>query len=498
MAAGAIKLLGFDFGASSGRGMLGEYDGGKLALSELHRFGNDPVRMGAHLRWDFPRLFHELKAGMIKAVRAGSGDAASIGVNTWGVDFGLLDEYGELISNPFHYRDALTGDAMARLRALVPDRELYSRTGIQFMKFNTIYQLFALKHLYPAIYEMARKLLLMPDLFGYFLTGEITAEYSMASTTAMLDVFKRDWDIELLGMAGFDPGMLPAPVMPGTPLGGLLPQVAEETGMHGAKVISVCGHDTASAVLATPLRRDRPGAYLSCGTWSLLGVELDEPLTHGGAFAAQYTNEGGFGGTIRFLKNIMGQWMMNEIKRDYERVHGPISFAKINEMELNAQPFGPLVDVDAPEFAQPGHMAEKVGAFCSRTGQKSPDGLGALMRCVDESIALSYRSNIDALEAVIGYKLPELRVVGGGIQNINLMQMAACALERPVYAGPAEATAAGNIMAQLYALGEISDAWEARQIVENSFTAAVYEPDAAAASGWRGALGYYKECIKGK
>jgi sugar (pentulose or hexulose) kinase len=493
-----IKLMGVDFGASSGVGMLGEYDGKKLRLSEIHRFDNDPVYYGRHFRWDFPRLFHELKAGMREAARAGHRDIGSIGVNTWGVDFGLLDEYGELMSNPFHYRDELTANAMEGIRALVPDEELYRRTGIQFMRFNTIYQLFALKHMYPSIYERAEKLLFLPDLFGYFLTGGATAEYSIASTTAMLDVKRRDWDRELFDMAGLDCGFLPAITMPGNVLGGLLPQVEAETGLGGAQVISVCGHDTAGAVLATPLRRDRPGAYLSCGTWSLLGVELDEPLTHEAAFLAQYTNEGGYGGTIRFLKNIMGQWMTNEIKRDYEREHGPIGFKAIDELERQAPPLVSFVDVDAPEFAQPGRMAEKVGAFCCRTGQKGPEGLGALIRCVNESIALSYRVNIDALENILGRSLPELRVVGGGIKNRSLMAMAACALERPVRAGPAEASSAGNILAQLLALGELKDRWEARQIVEDSFDEQSYEPAAAEAPAWREALARYIETVKGK
>ena len=494
----SLKMLGFDFGASSGLGMLGEFDGKKLKLSEIRRFDNDPVFYGRHFRWDFPRLFHELKAGMREAVRTGHGDAGSIGVNTWGVDFGLIDGYGELMSNPFHYRDELTAGAMEGIRGLVPDEELYRRTGIQFMRFNTIYQLFALKRQYPEVYDRAKRLLFMPDLFGYFLTGAMTAEYSIASTTALLDVKLRDWDTELLDMAGLDGAILPAVAMPGGELGVLLPQVEEETGLKGAKVISVCGHDTASAVLASPLRRDRPGAYLSCGTWSLLGVELDEPLTHEAAFKAQYTNEGGYNGSIRFLKNIMGQWMTNELKREYERAHGPISFKVIDELERQAPPFVSMVDVDAPEFAQPGRMEEKVGAFCDRTGQARPKGLGELVRCINESIALSYRYNIDALEGILGRSMPELRAVGGGIKNRSLMAMAAGALGRPVYAGPVEATSAGNILAQLLALGELKDRWEARRIVADSFEEQVYEPVADEASGWREALSRYYEDIKGK
>ena len=491
-------LLGFDFGASNGRGILGEYDGDRLALSEIHRFDNDPVRLGKHLRWDFPRLFHELTAGMRKTAAAGHSDVGSIGINTWGVDFGLIDEYGELMSNPFHYRDVLTDGAMEGLRSLVSDEELYARTGIQFMRFNTIYQLFSLNRLYPSVCERAAKLLFLPDLFGYFLTGNMTAEYSIASTTAMLDVRRRDWDNDLLKKTGIDSRILPDISMPGTPLGMLFTHVGEDTGINRAQVISVCGHDTAGAVFAAPLRKEKPGAYLSCGTWSLLGVELDEPLTHEGAFLAQYTNEGGYGGSIRFLKNIMGQWMANEIKREYEREHGPMEYREMDALEQEAPRFVSFVDVDAPEFGLPGHMTDKVRAFCDRTGQKRPEGLGATIRCINESIALSYRVNIDALESILGYNVPELRVVGGGIKNKSLMSMAAGALGRPVNAGPAEASAAGNILAQLLALGEIKDRWEARQIVENSFEGQLYEPIASDAAAWREAVSRYNETIKGK
>ena len=495
----SLKMLGFDYGASNGRAVLGEFDGKRLSLSEIHRFDNDPVRIGGHMRWDFPRLFHELMTGLRRAAQAGHRDVGSIGVNTWGVDFGLIDEYGELMYNPIHYRDELTDSAMEGVRALVPDEELYSRTGIQFMKFNTVYQLYALSRLYPSVYERAAKLLFLPDLFGYCLTGNMTAEYSIASTTAMLAVTRRNWDIELLGKVGINADMLPAVTMPGAPLGALLPHIAEEAGIGGAaRVISVCGHDTAGAVLAAPLHKDKPGAYLSCGTWSLLGVELSEPLTNEKAYAAQYTNEGGYGGTIRFLKNIMGQWMANEIKREYERDHGPISYREMDALELEAPRFASFVDVDAPEFAQPGRMAEKIYAFCDRTGQKRPDSLGSLMRCINESIALSYRANIDALEGILGYALPELRVVGGAIKNKSLMSMAAGALGRPVYAGPGEASAAGNILAQLLALGEIKDRWEARAIVEKSFEGQAYEPIAAEAAAWSEAAARYESTVKGK
>ena len=490
-----MKLLGFDYGASGGRCMLGTFDGAKLSLSELHRFENEPVWMGQHLRWDFPRLLHELKNGLRIARRAGHGDAVSLGINTWGVDFGLLDEYGELMGNPFHYRDQITAHTMEETDALVPRRELYDRTGLQFMHFNTLYQLLAIQKRYPRLYDRAHTLLFMPDLLGYFLTGEKKTEYSIASTSQMLDVRTRTWDGTLLDKLGLRAEMLTDIQPCGTPSGFLTTEVARETGLR-PQLISVCGHDTASAVLAVPMRRGDQSAYLSCGTWSLLGVELTDPLTHAGAFEAQYTNEGGYGNTIRFLRNIMGQWIFNEIKREFEEREGPISYAEMDEQERAATPFGPLIDTDAPEFGQPGRMLDKINDFCARTGQPRPEGLGAVIRCVNESIALLYRYHIEKLEAVLGTTLPMLRVVGGGIRNRSLMRMTAAALERPVCAGPAEATAIGNITAQLLTLGELKNPWEARALVADSFDVQTYAP--ADAAQWREAYGRFTETVKGR
>ncbi len=470
-----MKLLAFDYGASSGRGILGEFDGDQLLLKEIHRFTNDPVTLGGHLYWDFPRLFAEMKAGMAAASKAAGREVVSMAVNTWGVDFGLVDKYGLLIGNPFHYRDVLTEDAMESLFSLLPKRQLYDRTGIQFLRFNTIFQLFAIKQRYPEVLERTRSIILMPSLFNYYLSGTPSSEFSMASTTQLMDVRRRTWDSDLLRLIGVESSLLPPISQPGTVLGQLLPQVRDETGIS-PKVVSVCGHDTASAVLAVPMRKGEIAAYLSCGTWSLLGVELDAPLTHNAAYDAQYTNEGGYNGTVRFLKNIMGQWISQELKRDYEREHGVVGFAELDEWEAQSPAFGSLIDPDHEDFLTPGHMADKIRSFCVRTGQAPPDTIGALMRCVTESLALTYRHAVEALEEVLGYRLPVLHVVGGGCRNLQLMRSAASALGRPVCAGPVEASALGNICCQLLALGELSDMSQARALIADSFNVQTYAP----------------------
>lgn len=470
-----MKLLAFDYGASSGRGIIGEFDGDRLSLKEIHRFKNEPVVMGKHLYWDFPRLFAEMKAGMAAASKAAGGEVVSMAVNTWGVDFGLVDKYGLLLGNPFHYRDDLTEGYMESLFSIIPKRQLYERTGIQFMRFNTVFQLFAIRQRYPELLERTSSILLMPSLFNYYLTGMHSAEFSMASTTQLMDVRRRDWDSDLLKLIGVDASALPSITRPGTVLGSLTPSVRDETGIS-PKVISACGHDTASAVLAVPVRKGEVSAYLSCGTWSLLGVELDAPLTHDAAYNAQYTNEGGYNGSVRFLKNIMGQWISQELKRDYERENGAVGFAELDEWEAAAPAFESLIDPDHEDFLTPGHMSDKIRNFCARTGQAPPDTIGALMRCVTESLALAYRHAVDALEEILGYRLPILHVVGGGCRNLLLMRAAASALGRPVCAGPVEASAIGNICGQLLALGELSDMSQARSLIADSFNVQTYAP----------------------
>jgi len=470
------KILTFDYGATSGRAILGEYENGRLTTTELHRFQNNPVEINGHLYWDVLRLFHECKQGLIKAAIAGHRDIDAIGIDTWGVDFGLLDENNMLIGNPFNYRDCLTDNEMARLDKVFPLREIYSRSGVQLIKFNTLFQMTALRDQYPDLLKRARKLLFMPDLINYFLTGTISAEYSIASTSSMLNIATKDWDRELLTKLGIDPAILPPVTPPGRKLGKLLPKITEETGIS-CEVISICGHDTGSAFLAIPMEKGESCACLSCGTWSLLGSELENPVVSEESLLYNYSNEGGYDFTTRYLKNIMGLWIYGEVKREFERREGDVDYATLDR-EISAAPaFMSFIDPDDDLFMAPGRMVEKIQEYCEKTGQKVPKTRGEVLRVAQESLALKYRYSIDRLEKLTDKKLDTLRVVGGGCQNTLLMHFTANALQRPVIAGPIEATAIGNMTAQLLSLGEFADRWEARKVIGAAFEQKTFLPE---------------------
>ena len=462
------RFLTFDYGASSGRGILADFDGQRLSVREIHRFVNEPVKAFGHYYWDLLRLFSEMKTGLINLRREGITDIASMGVDTWGVDFALLDAYDKPLGNPFYYRDSLTDGAMEAVYACVPKRELYDRTGIQFMKFNTIFQLYAIRKQYPAMLDAAKTMLLMPDLLNFMLTGVKSAEYSMASTTQLLDVRTQTWDRELLSHLDLPQRIFLPIIRPGQLLGETTDAIQAETGMK-LPVASVCGHDTGSAVLAIPMEKGERCAYISCGTWSLLGVELDAPRTDDAAYAIEYTNEGGFGGSIRFLKNIMGLWIYQEVKRELEKATGAISYAVLDAEIASAPAFARFIDPDAPCFFEKGHMIEKIRSYCLETGQSIPETRGEIFRCILESLAMKYRYAVEQLEKMLGYQLPVIRVVGGGCKDQLLMDYTARATGRRVMAGPVEATAIVNIRAQLIATGEVSYVWQARAIVADSF-----------------------------
>ena len=470
------KLITFDYGATSGRAILGEFDGKKITIKEYHRFDNQPVMVNGHLYWDILRLFHELKQGLINIARDGITEVDSIGVDTWGVDFALLDKDGMLVNNPFNYRDCLTDNAMEKVFSVVPAREVYDRTGTQFIKFNTLYQLAAIKEQFPRLLEQAETMLFIPDYFNYLLTGVKSTEFSAASTAQMYNLKDKDWDYELIEKLGIPKKILQEITPAGRVLGDLLPEITADTGVKG-KCISVCGHDTGSAVLAVPMEKGEKCAYLSCGTWSLLGVELEEPIVDDKAFEAMYTNEGGYDHTIRFLKNIAGLWIYGEIKREFEKKFGKVDF-KTLDAEVNAAPaLKAIIDPDDDRFMTPGNMTAKIREYCLETNQTPPETRGEFLRCALESLALKYRYAIENCENIIGYNLDTLRIVGGGIKDRQLMRYTCNAIGRPVLAGPVEATAIGNMAAQLLALGEAKDIWEARQIVVNSTDIEKYEPE---------------------
>lgn len=470
-----IKVLAYDFGASSGRAMLGSYDGKTINIEEIHRFSNDPVYLNDTLYWDILRLFHEMKAGLIEARKAGHSDIKSIGIDTWGVDFGLIDEKGRLLENPIHYRDKRTDGLMDEVWEKVGKKNLYDRTGTQFMQFNTIYQLYSIAKNRPELFERTDKLLFMPDLLSYFLTGKKVAEFSMASTTQMLNSKTGDWDYELLDKLGIPSGILEKVVDSATVIGKLTEQVCYETGLKPVTVTAVAGHDTGSAMIAAPADTDL-FAFLSSGTWSLLGSELSEPVVNDLTYKYEYSNEGGINRTARLIKNIMGLWIYQECRRQWNKEGDPVSFDELEMSARKAKPFTCLIDVDHQDFYHPGEMPDRVIDYCRRTGQYVPQNRAEIVRCIMESLALKYRYVFDGLCKIVGSSIPKLHMVGGGCKNTMISQFTANALGIEVTAGPIEATAIGNIAAQLIALGEIKDLRQARTVIKGSFEIKSYFP----------------------
>lgn len=471
-----LKLLAFDYGASSGRAILGGFDGNKLTLNEVHRFSNDPVMVNGTFYWDVLRLYHEMKKGILECVKSGNGDIAGIGVDTWGVDFGLLGASGELLGNPVHYRDDRTEGIIEEVYKLMPKREIFERTGIAFQKFNTLYQLFAMKFSNSPVLEKASTLLFMPDLLRYFLTGEKLTEFTIASTSQMLDAKNGGWDISMLSKLGLPDNIFTEIINPGKVTGKVSKSVCEELGVGSIPVIAVAEHDTGSAVVSVPAEEGKY-AYLSSGTWSLLGVELDKPIINDDIYNLNYTNEGGFNNTVRLLKNIMGLWIYQECRRDWEKKGETFSFDELDRMVTEAEPFVAFIDPDNDLFYSPGQMPDKIVEYCSRTGQRVPENKAQILRCVIESLALKYRQALEGLEKVVGYRIPVLHVVGGGCKNVILSQFTANAIGRPVKAGPVEATSTGNLACQLIALGEVANLSQARAVVRESFPTKNYLPE---------------------
>ncbi len=469
------NFLGYDFGASSGRAMLGVFDGSKIEISEIHRFSNDPVMLNGRFVWDVQRLFYEMKQALLKVSRLGI-KIDAIGIDTWGVDYGLLDKNGHLLGVPVNYRDARTDGVMEKAFEVVSKEDIFKATGLAFNQFNTLYQLYAMKLEGDPTLEMADKLLFMPDLLVYFLTGKIGTEYTVASTSQMLDPYTKDWNRDLLDKLGIPTKMLTEIEPAGTVRGTLLPEIARECGVDEIPVIAVGGHDTASAVAAVPAEED-DFAYLSSGTWSLLGAEIDKPLTSVEVMQANYTNEGGVMGDIRLLKNIMGLWLIQECKREWDRREDAVGFAELVLMAENAPAFKAIIDVDDPCFLAPGDMPARIQEYCRRTGQPVPEGRGEISRVIYESLALKYRWGIDRLEKdLLGKPIKVLHIVGGGSNNGMLNQFTADALGRPVIAGPSEGTVIGNLLVQAMAIGDIADMKALRKVVANSFPTAKYLP----------------------
>ncbi|MBQ8107403.1 MAG: rhamnulokinase [Ruminococcus sp.] len=461
----AKKVLAIDFGASSGRAVVGTLENGRIVLEEIHRFSNDPVMLGDTMYWDVLRLFHEIKQSLIKS--KGFGEIMSLGIDTWGVDFGLIDINGRLLENPVHYRDARTKGMLEKAFELVPKESFYTVTGNQFMEINTAFQLMAVAQKRPELLERADKLLMMPNLFTFFLTGEKVTEQSIASTTQLYDQAGSCWAYKLAERLGIKQSLFTNIVPAGAKIGSLTHEIREELGLGHMDVIAVCGHDTQAAMAAVP-SHEKDFAFLSCGTWSLLGTELDEPVLDENSLRLNVTNEVGYGGKTSFLKNIIGLWLIQESRRQFRREGREYSFAQLESMAREAKPFQCYIDPDDESFVAAGNIPERIRRYCSETGQYVPQSEGEVIRCIYESLALKYRTAIAELEACTGKKYDKLYMIGGGTKDKLLSQLTASACKITVSSGPVEATALGNIAVQLMASGDIKDISEAREIIARS------------------------------
>lgn len=463
--------LAFDFGAESGRAVLARLQSGVLTTEELHRFPNEPVEYGGSLHWDVARLWFEVRKAL---ARLGEVELAGIGVDAWGVDYALLGERGELLENPYHYRDRRNYGVMEEVLTKVAREEIYQATGIQFMPINTLYQLFAARRQTPKLLDAAKHLLTVPDLFNYWLTKNAVCEFTNATTTQMVDPVKRAWAADLMQRLDL-PAHLPAPIVqPGSIIGTLLPEIAGHSSLVGTAVIAPACHDTGSAVAAIAARDGT--AFLSSGTWSLVGTELDSPVITSDTLRLNFTNEGGVNGTTRLLKNVMGLWMLQGCKQSWTGQGLSYDYRELIELATRAARFRHLIDPDDESFLRPRDMLTAINQFCVRTHQPVPQEPGAYVRAVLESLAFKYRLVLGSLEQVTGKRIEQIRVIGGGSKNRLLNQLTADATARRVLAGPAEATALGNVAIQILATGGAASLREVREIVDRSFPTEVFEP----------------------
>lgn len=469
------SFLAFDIGASSGRGVVGTIRNNKLDIEEVCRFYNGMTKIHGHYYWDIFRLFDELKKGLGNTANI-SESIESIGIDTWGVDYGLLDRSGNILSIPFAYRDPRTDNIMDELFKVISKRKIYDLTGIQFMQFNTLFQLFAAKKQNLSIMDMAEELLFIPDLLNYLFTGIKKTEFTFATTSQLYNPVKGIWEKELFDAIGVSPSIMQDIVSPGTILGNITEDIALETGIKQLPLIAVASHDTGSAVAAIPAQNEN-FAYISSGTWSLMGMETKKPVINDIAFENQVTNEGGVNNTFRFLKNIMGLWLIQECKRIWEKNNHVYSYGELVKFALDEKPFMSLIDPDHRSFYNPLDMTQAITEYCEEKGSITPHNPGQYARCIFESLALKYRTVLDRLKEASGKKIEQLHIIGGGSQNELLCQFAANATGVKVVAGPIEATAIGNILVQAMAMGYVKDLGQIREIIRNSFEYKEYLPE---------------------
>lgn len=469
-----INKLAFDYGASSGRLMLCRYDGEKITLEEIHRFSNEPVWLKNKYYWDFLRLFHELKTGLKKAAIKGI-KISSIGIDTWGVDYGLLDKDDNLLSNPYHYRDSRTDTSLNEIEKNISFEEIYKTTGIQYLQFNTLYQLYADCKDRPDILKLAKTLLFIPDLFSFYLTGEKYNEYSIASTGQLLDAEKKTWAEDILNKVGVPKDILQNIIMPGQVYGKLTKGVQEEVGLGDIPVIAVGSHDTASAVAGTPFKEE-DGVFLSCGTWSLLGMEIKKPLINDLTLKYAFTNEGGVEGTIRLLKNINGTWILQQLKKSICENIRKIDFPEIIKLASESKLINECIDPNDKDFNAPLNMMEAIKGYCRREGIGDLTEIGDIARVVYNGLTKEYKNTVNALEAITGKNIETINMVGGGIQDQFLCQLTANTTGKKVVTGPIEASVLGNAVMQLLATGDISSLEEGRKVIRRSFDQKEYIP----------------------
>lgn len=487
------RILAIDLGASSGRGILGNFDGERITLEEVHRFSNDPLQISGSFYWDTLRLLFEIKAAIHKCSEKGGLD--TVGIDTWGVDYGYIDKNGQLLSNPYHYRDERTLEEMERVYSAVPYEELYSVTGIESMSFNTVFQISSDIHHRPWIINNAEKLLLTPDLLGYFLTGKTACEYTIGSTTALMDAEKREFSSEIADRLSIPLKLFAPVVMPGNVLGKLEKEVDEETGNTGAEVINVPSHDTSCAVLAVPAA-EKDFLFISCGTWSLMGTENEKPIINELSEKLSFTNEGGVDGKINIMKNIMGLWLIQESRRQWKREGHDYSFNDLENAAADAEMLKYIINPDDPVFNKAGNLPRRVCDYCEQTGQGRPGSVGEIVRCIYESLCLKYRYTAEKLEELCSKKYDTINIVGGGTKDKLLCRYAADCTGKTVNAGPVEATAIGNIAMQLIALGEIKDISEARRIIRDSFDVQSYTPNNENSERWDAAYEKFLTLLK--
>ncbi len=485
-----LQYLAIDLGASSGRGVVGSFNGSRLYLREIHRFANGPMKHKSGLRWDDRRIFGNVKKCLVQATDTRS-SLTGVGIDTWGVDYGLLNEFGVLLNHPFHYRDGRTAGLMEEASSLIGRERIYSRTGIAFLPFNTLYQLMADKK--QGGLAGAKALVFMPDLLNYWLTGVWQTESTIASTSQFFDSGSGMWATDILESLGLPSGILPAVAKPGSVVGKLLPEIARETDQPNAMVIAPASHDTGSAVVAVPGAETDDWAYISSGTWSLVGRELKSPICSSDALNANFTNEGGLAGTIRFQKNVTGLWLLQSCQRAWAEKGSENSFQFLGEAAADAAEFASFVDPDDASFAEYADMPQRIRGFCERSGQNVPRSVGEIVRCIIESIALKCAVVLEELERLTG-KVKSIHLVGGGVNNPMLCQFTANATGRPVLAGPVEATAIGNVMAQALAMGEIASLAEIRTVVRASFATVRYEPQKGDA--WDEAMQRFRKVLR--